>query len=120
LEFLIEKGVEVSWEDIPDKIRSKYTLDGDSEDQPTTWILYRFKISRLVDDQRGLFNRAFTLSCDRYYCFTGVDRTRRVLLAEGNRRYEDLIIPQSEGFPILDRILKNAISAYDAHYRALK
>ncbi|UCE81868.1 MAG: hypothetical protein JSV47_08960 [Deltaproteobacteria bacterium] len=120
LEFLIEKGVEVSWEDIPDKIRSKYTLDGDSEDQPTTWILYRFKISRLIDDQRGLFNRAFTLSCDRYYCFTGVDRTRRVLLAEGNRRYGDLIIPQSEGFPILDRILKNAISAYHAHYKTLK
>lgn len=116
LEFLIEKGVEVTWEDIPEEIRSKYTSDGDSEDQSTSWILYRFKISRLVDDQRGLFNRAFTLSCDKYYCFTGVDRTRRVFLAEGNRRYGDLIIPQSEGFPILDRIFKNAIRSYNSYY----
>jgi hypothetical protein len=116
LEFLIEKGVEVTWEDIPDEIRSKYTLDRDSEAQPITWILYRFKVSRLVDDQRGLFNRAFTLSCDRYCCFTGIDRTRRVLLAEGDRRYGDLIIPQAEGFSILDRIFKNAIRSYNCYY----
>jgi hypothetical protein len=116
LEFLIEKGVEVAWEDIPDEIRSKYTLDGDSESQPTTWLLYRFKISRLLDDQRGLFNRAFILSCDRYYCFTGIGRTRRVFLAEGHRRYGDLIIPQSEGFPILDRIFRNATRSYNSYY----
>lgn len=116
LEFLIEKGVEVAWEEIPDEIRSKYTLDVDSEAHPTTWILYRFKISRLIDDQRGLFNKAFTLSCDRYYCFTGIDRTRRVFLAKGNRRYGDLIIPQNEGFPILDRIFRNAVKSYNFYY----
>jgi hypothetical protein len=116
LELLIEKGVEVAWEEIPDEIRSKYTLDGDSEAHPTTWILYRFKISRLADDQRGLFNKAFTLSCDRYYCFTGIDRTRRVFSAEGNRRYGDLIIHQSEGFPILDIIFRNAVRSYNTYY----
>ena len=116
LEFVIEKGVEVTWEDIPDEIKSKYTIDEDTEDQPTTWILYRFKISRLVDDQRGLFNMAFTLSCDRYYCFTGIDGTRRMLLAEGNRRYGDLILPESNGYPIVERIFRNATKEYNAHF----
>ena len=120
LELLLEKGVEVPWKDIPEKLRRDYTSEATARDQGTPWILYRFRISKLIDEQRGLFNRGFSLSCDRYYCFTAVDGTRRMLLAEGRRRYSDLVIPESEGYVIIENIFRNAAQEYIAHYKWLK
>lgn len=120
LELLLEKGVEVPWKDIPEKLKRENTSATDARDQSTPWILYRFRISKLIDDQRGLFNRGFSLSCDRYYCFTAGDGTRRMLLAEGRRRYSDLVIPESEGYTIIQQIFRNAAQEYIAHYKCLK
>jgi hypothetical protein len=116
LELLIEKGVEVTWKDMPGKMKADVTLNVGPEDQETPWILYRFKISKLADDQMGTFNRSLTLSCDKYYCVTGSDGTRRVLLAEGKRRYEDLIIPESGGYAILASLFNSAARAYNEYY----
>ena len=120
LELLLEKGVEVPWKDIPEKLKRDNTSETDSRDQSTPWILYRFRISKLIDEQRGLFNRGFSLSCDRYYCFTAGDGTRRMLLAEGSRRYSDLVIPESEGYAIIENIFRNAAQEYSVHYKCLK
>jgi len=116
LELLLEKGVEVPWKDIPEKLKRDNTSETGAGDQSTPWILYRFRISKLIDDQRGLFNRGFSLSCDRYYCFTAGDGTRRMLLTEGRRRYSDLVIPESEGYTIIQQIFRNATREYIAHY----
>ena len=120
LELLLEKGVEVPWQDIPEKLKRDNTSETTARDQGTPWILYRFRISKLIDEQRGLFNRGFSLSCDRYYCFTSGDGTRRMLLAEGRRRYSDLVIPESEGYAIIEKIFRNAAQEYIAHYKCLK
>jgi hypothetical protein len=117
LELLIEKGVEVDWEDICKKMKVEYSLDGGKEEQGTFWLLYRFKVSRLIGDPKGLFNRAFTLSCDKYYFLTAIDGTRRMLLAERKRRYEDLIIPESAGHRKIQTVFESAVVAYNAHYR---
>ena len=117
LELLLEKGVEISWKDIPDKLKSDNISETTARDQSTPWILYRYRISKLIDDQRGLFNRGFSLSCDRYYCFTSDDGTRRMLLAKGRRRYSDLVIPESEGYTIIQEIFRNAAQEYIAHYK---
>lgn len=116
LELLIEKGVEVTWKDIAGKMKRDGTPQVSPRDQETPWILYRFKISKLADDQMGTFNRSLTLSCDKYYCVTGTDGTRRVLSAEDKRRYEDLIIPESEGYEILASLFNSAVRAYNKHY----
>lgn len=116
LEFLIEKGVEVTWKDIAGEMKADGTLNVSPKDQETPWILYRFKISKLADDQMGTFNRSLNLSCDKYYCVTGSDGTRRVLSAEGKRRYEDLIIPESGGYEILASLFNSAARAYNEHY----
>ena len=116
LELLIEKGVEVTWKDIPGKMKADGTLNVDPKDQETPWILYRFKISKLVGDQKGTFNRSLTLSCDKYYCVTGSDGTRRMLSAEGKRRYEDLITPESGGYAILASLFNGAARAYNEYY----
>ena len=92
------------------------TLNIDPSEQEIPWILYRFKISKLADDQMGTFNRSLTLSCDKYYCVTGSDGTRRVLSVEVERRYEDLIIPQSSGYEILATIFSTAATAYNEYY----
>ncbi len=120
LELLLEKGVEVPWKDIPEKLKRDNTSETGPRDQSTPWILYRFRISKIIDDQRGLFNRGFSLSCDRYYCFTADDGTRRMLLAEGRRRYNDLIIPESKGYTIIQQIFRNAAQEYIAHHTWLK
>jgi hypothetical protein len=120
LDLLIEKGVETSWRNIQEKIKTNGQLDKESQNKSTPWILYRFLISKVIDDQRGLLNRAFLISCDKYYCLTGMDGTRRVFLSGDKKRYDDLIIPENEGYPIVDKIFKNAISAYDAHYKSLR
>ena len=120
LELLLEKGVEVPWKDIPEKLKKDNTSETTARNQSTPWILYRFRISKLIDEQRGLFNRGFSLSCDRYYCFTAGDGTRRMFLAEGRRRYSDLVIPESEGCTIIESIFRNAAQEYIAHYKWLK
>ena len=120
LELLLEKGVEVPWKDIPEKLKKDNTSETTARNQITPWILYRFRISKLIDEQRGLFNRGFSLSCDRYYCFTAGDGTRRMFLAEGRRRYRDLVIPESEGCTIIESIFRNAAQEYIAHYKCLK
>lgn len=117
LELLLEKGVEVPWKDIPDKLKSDNTSETTAKDQGTPWILYRYRISKLIDDQRGLFNRGFSLSCDRYYCFTTGDGSRRMLLAKGRRRYSDPVIPESEGYTIIQEIFRNTAQEYIAHYK---
>ena len=116
LELLIEKGVEVTWKDIAREMKADGTLNIDPSEQEIPWILYRFKISKLADDQMGTFNRSLTLSCDKYYCVTGSDGTRRVLSVEVERRYEDLIIPQSSGYEILATIFSTAATAYNEYY----
>ena len=120
LELLLEKGVEVPWKDIPEKLKRDNISETTARDQSTPWILYRYRISKLIDDQRGLFNRGFSLSCDKYYCFTAGDGTRRMLLAEGKRRYSDLVIPESKGYTIIQQIFRNAAQEYIAHYKCLK
>jgi hypothetical protein len=120
LELLLEKGVEVPWKDIPEKLKSDNTSETTARDQSTPWILYRYRISKLIDDQRGLFNRGFSLSCDKYYCFTAGDGTRRMLLAKGRRRYSDLVIPEGEGYAIVESIFRNAAQEYIAHLRRRK
>ena len=120
LELLLEKGVEVPWKDIPEKLKRVNTYETTARDQSTSWILYRFRISKLIDEQRGLFNRGFSISCDRYYCFTAGDGTRRMLLAEGKRRYSDLVIPESKGYALIQQIFRNAAQEYIAHYKCLK
>lgn len=120
LELLLEKGVKVPWKDIPEKLKRDDTSETGARDRRTPWILYRFRISKLIDDQRELFNRGLSLSCDRYYCFTAGDGTRRMLLAEGGRRYSDLVIPESEGYAIIQQIFRNAAQEYIAHYKCLK
>jgi hypothetical protein len=120
LELLIEKGVEVTREDIDEKMRTSDNLNEKSQNRSTPWILYRFLISKVIDDQRGLFNRALLLSCDKYNCLTGIDGTRRVALAKGKRRYGDLITPESEEYEIVERIFKNIVEEYNAHYKFLK
>ena len=120
LEFLLEKGVEVPWKDIPDKLKKENASETGVRDQGTPWILYRFRISKLIDEQRELFNRGFSLSCDRYYCFTADDGTRRMLLVEGKKRYSDLVIPESEGYTIIQQVFRNAAQEYIAHYKCLK
>ena len=120
LELLLEKGVEVPWRDIPERLKIDNNSDTSAKDQSTPWILYRFRIWKLIDDQRGLFNTGFSLSCDRYYCFTAADGTRRMLLAKGRRRYGDLIIPKSEGYIIIQQIFRNAAQDYIAHYKRMK
>jgi hypothetical protein len=120
LELLLEKGVEVPWKDIPEKLKRDNASETGARDRSTPWILYRFRISKLIDEQRGLFNRGFSLNCDRYYCFTASDGTRRMLLAEGRRRYSDLVIPESEGYTIIQQIFRNAAQKYIAHYKCLK
>ena len=117
LELLLEKGVEVPWKDIPDKLKSDNTSETTAKDQGTPWILYRYRISKLIDDQRGLFNTGFSLSCDRYYCFTTGDGSRRMLLAKGKRRYSDLVIPENEGYSTIENIFRNAAQKYIAHYK---
>jgi len=116
LELLIEKGVKVAWKYIPGKMKEDHPLNGGSRGEETPWILYRFKISKLAGDQRGTFNRSLTLSCDKYYCVTGTDGARRVLSAEGKRRYEDLIIPESGGYALLASLFNNAAKAYNDYY----
>jgi len=120
LELLLEKGVEVPWKDIPEKLKRENTSKTTARNQSTPWILYRFRISKLIDDQRGLFNRGFSLSCDKYYCFTAGDGTRRMLLAEGRRRYSDLVIPESEGYTMIENMFRNAAQEYIAYYKFLK
>jgi hypothetical protein len=116
LELLIEKGVEVTWKDISGEMKRDVTPKVSPKDQETPWILYRFKISKLADDQMGTFNRSLTLSCDKYYCVTGTDGTRRVLSAEDERGDEDLIIPESEGYEILASLFNSAVRAYNEYY----
>lgn len=116
LELLIEKGVELTWKDIPGKMKTDATFKVGLDDREIPWILYRFKISKLADDQMGTFNRSLTLSCDKYYCVTGSDGTRRVLLAEDKRRYGDLITPESDGYAILASLFNSAARAYNAYY----
>jgi hypothetical protein len=116
LELLIEKGVEVAWETIPEQMRSSATLNEEAKEQSTPWILYRFKLSRLIEDQNSLFNKAFLLSSDKYYCITSIDGARRMHLAEGKKRYGDLILPESKGYATLEKLFKKALEDYLAHY----
>ena len=88
----------------------------EAEEQSTPWILYRFKISRLIDDKNALVNKAFLLSSDKYYCITSFDGARRMQLAEGKRRYGDLILPESEGYVTLETLFKKALEDYLVHY----
>ncbi|UCG12891.1 MAG: hypothetical protein JSU72_20895 [Deltaproteobacteria bacterium] len=116
LELLIEKGVEVMRETIPEQIRSSATLTGGSKEQGTPWILYRFKISRLIEVQNALFNKAFLLSSDKYHCITSIDGLRRMRLAEGKKRYGDLILPESKGYATLEKLFTKALADYLEHY----
>ena len=116
LELLIEKGVAVTWKDIAGEMKRYGIPRVSPRNQETPWILYRFKISKLVDDQMGTFNRSLTLSCDKYYCVTGSDGSRRILSAEGKRRYEDLIIPESEGYEILTNLFNSSARSYNEYY----
>jgi hypothetical protein len=116
LELLIEKGVEVVWETIPEQMRSGVTLNGGLKEESTPWILYRFKISRLIKDQNSLFNKAFLLSSDKYYCITSIDGARKMHLAENKKRYGDLILPESKGYATLEKLFKKALEDYLSHY----
>jgi hypothetical protein len=117
LELLVEKGVEVAWADIPGGKKVESSLDEDTKNQGKFWILYRFKISILVGDHEWLFNRAFTLSCDKHYCLTRIDRTRQVLFLDSKGRYDDLIIQGSEGYQTIEKLFESAVAAYNAHQR---
>lgn len=117
LELLIEKGVEVAWETIPEYLRSSAAFnEEEAEEQSTPWILYRIKISRLIEDKSAPVNKAFLLSSDKYYCITSFDGVRRMHLAEGKRRYGDLILPESEDYVTLERLFRKALEDYLAHY----
>lgn len=97
-------------------MRSSATLNRGPEDQSTAWILYRFKLSRLLGDQKALLNRAFLLSCDKYYCIASIDGARRMLLAEGKKLYDDLITPEAKGYTILEKLFKKVLEDYLSHY----
>jgi hypothetical protein len=120
LELLIEKGVEVSWEYLTKRITKRHTYDVVLKKEGIPWILYRFKISKVASDEQGLFNTALRLSCDKYYCVTGIDGTRRMLLAENRRRYDDLIIPESAGHKIVARLFDKAIRTFNQYYNMEK
>jgi hypothetical protein len=117
VELMIEKGVEVAWETIPEYLRTSAAFnEEEAEEQSTPWILYRFKISRLIDDKNALVNKAFLLSSDKYYCITSFDGARRMQLSGGKRRYGDLILPESEGYVTLETLFKKALEDYLVHY----
>ena len=116
LDLLIEKGVEVSWKSISEKTKSISPFRGESRNQGIPWILYRFRVSRLVDDQRKALSTTISLSCDKYYCVTATDGTRSIFLTNSKRRYQESIVPENEGYEIIDRLFENAIEAYSAYY----
>jgi hypothetical protein len=45
---------------------------------------------------------------------------QHIVHAEGRRRYGDLVIPESEGYAIIQQLFRNAAQEYIAHYQCLK
>jgi hypothetical protein len=116
LDLLIEKGTRSDSVCLPQEISENQRFKNEVRNGGTPWILYRFLVSKMLNAERQLFSTAFLLSCDKWYCVTGIDGTRLLFFARDKERHRDLFSPGTEGHATLEKIFTDAVEAYLASF----